>query len=122
MKLNQFVNSFLYLLDFRFVFSTINKMPPKKAINKRKIDSSPIQSDPFTAAKKNKKNDNEVQDLKKNPTIQKKQEELKDIPKESSDTKYNREKYKTTTNEIEWNYKILSWNVAGIRSWLEVFH
>lgn len=36
------------------------------------------------------------------------------------DLKYNSEDFKEASNGKEWNFKIASWNINGVRAWIEV--
>ena len=47
-------------------------------------------------------------------------EDQEESDKSETSTKYNSEEFKTASNGKEWNLKIVSWNVNGIRAWIEV--
>ena len=44
-----------------------------------------------------------------------------DVDTNEALTKYDAEEFKKPSNGKEWNLKIASWNVNGVRAWLEVF-
>jgi len=93
-------------------------MPPKKSTTKRKVESSTSAS----ASKRNKKTveskenkadsgDDNLNNKSSND------EEIIETPK--TRPKYDVDKFKQTSNGKDWNLKIVSWNVNGIRAWLE---
>jgi len=108
-------------------------MPPKKVASKRKGDETkPIVSDPFSASKRVKKTENILKDSDdQNDVIKKldyesKGAELnssKEIQKEQEISKeklkYDSNIFRDASNGKEWNLKITSWNVSGVRACLE---
>jgi len=74
-------------------------MPAKTT--KRKVET-PAVSDPFSAAKRKKG------DIKN--------EEIIEV---EETLKYDREEFKSPSNGKDFNFKISSWNVNGVRAWLE---
>jgi uncharacterized protein YkuJ len=41
--------------------------------------------------------------------------------KQVTAVKFDKEEFKYTTEKKDWNFKIVSWNINGIRAWIEVF-
>lgn len=62
-----------------------------------------------TKSKKNEKEDQDENDTQSESKLE-----------TDSTTKYNSEDFKTPTNGKEYNLKIVSWNVNGIRAWIDV--
>lgn len=52
----------------------------------------------------------------------KEKEETKSADQAQSSLKYDKEEFKNPGNEKDWNLKIASWNVNGIRAWLGVIN
>ena len=60
-------------------------------------------------------------DKKKKEDDDEEDEESQEAQKDDSTaTKYDKEEFKRTTDGKEWNLKIVSWNINGIRAWVEV--
>ena len=82
-----------------------------------------------TKSKESKENDSDDEATEKpdKKSVKSEKNEEKSKKKESTSagsetsTKYDKEEYKKASNGKEWNLKIVSWNVNGIRAWLEVF-
>ena len=98
------------------------KMPPKK---KAKVDDSASKSS------KKKVEDDEVSDQdeeeaaeKSNPKKRGRNQKKKDEPlKNKSTTDYHSQDFScksTNKDGEEWNFKIATWNVDGIRAWFKV--
>ncbi len=112
--------------------SSFTGMPPKKAAAKRKaaVAKPPLVSDPFSASKRAKKADNlagDNDDVSKKLSYEADVEEAKlDSSKENNEEtekqalKYDSHEFREPSNGKEWNFKIASWNVNGVRAWLEV--
>lgn len=47
-----------------------------------------------------------------------KEEEQQQKP--AGDLKYNKQDFTEASNGKEWNFKIASWNINGVRAWIEV--
>lgn len=52
-------------------------------------------------------------------TVKSKEED--DSAETQSALKYDKEEFKNPSNGKDWNFKISSWNVNGVRAWLEVY-
>lgn len=65
-----------------------------------------------------------VSKSKKKKDDEEEEEESNEIEEKSSKTqvssKYDKEEFKKTNGNKDYNYKIVSWNINGIRAWLEV--
>jgi hypothetical protein len=67
------------------------------------------------AKAKSKKDDTEEQDENGTPSESTKSEA-------TSTTKFSKEEFQKASNGKEWNLKIVSWNVNGIRAWIEAIN
>jgi len=66
------------------------------------------------AKAKSKKDDTEEQDENDTPSESK--------TEAANTTKFSKEEFQKASNGKEWNLKIVSWNVNGIRAWIEAIN
>ena len=57
---------------------------------------------------------------KKGKKTSKEKTDKVEIEESSASSKYDKESFKNPANEKDWNFKIATWNVNGVRAWLEV--
>ena len=103
-------------------------------LNNEKVESVAVVSDPFSASKRSKKsetvlieeNESECEIIQVNEKVLEQEYEapVKKLMKLTYPTetetklKYNKEDF--TCDKTDWNLKLVSWNINGIRAWIEV--
>lgn len=66
-----------------------------------------------------KENAEEAENAERAKAKQPQKKQVED-QKPAVDLKYSRQDFKKASNGKEWNFKIASWNINGVRAWIEV--